>query len=240
MPCTRPVLVRGRPARRLHGSAAVLQSPGVPCCNAAALRRNRHTMLQRGATGASRTRARARRGRQANTPHKQTHTSPTSHTRMRTNARTHARTAAGERESTALRCEKTRSGGGSGDAMRCNRRCGGATGSDALQQVVRRCNSRCVVATGGASLLHDELSRCNAGGADASYIGAHLRCAVECDGLQAALSDDGEQRRVERVAQPLHGGVLHPYARAPRVAPARRSTTPLLPGTPSGPCTAEY
>ena len=186
--------------------------------------------------------ARTRTQRQTGKHTTQTNTHIANLTHANANERTHARRHGSrrERESTALRCEKTRSGGGSGDAMRCNRRCGGATGSDALQQVVRRCNSRCVVATGGASLLHDELSRCNAGGADASYIGAHLRCAVECDGLQAALSDDGEQRRVERVAQPLHGGVLHPYARAPPVARARRSTTPLLPGTPSGPCTAEY
>jgi len=157
--------------------------------------------------------ARTRTQRQTGKHTTQTNTHIANLTHANANERTHARTHGSRRERehcAALREDSQRrrqrrcdalqpamrwrnrfrcaaTGGASLQQVvrRCNRWCVVATVGASLQQVVRRCNSRCVVATGGASLLHDELSRCNAGGADASYIGAHLRCAVECDGLQA-------------------------------------------------------
>ena len=137
--------------------------------------------------------ARTRTQRQTGKHTTQTNTHIANLTHANANERTHARTHGSRRERehcAALREDSQRQRQRRGDAWqpamrwRNRFRCAATVGAS-LQQVVRRCNSRCVVATGGASLLHDELSRCNAGGADASFIGAHLRCAVECDGLQA-------------------------------------------------------
>ncbi len=161
MPCTRPVLVRERPARRLHGTAAVLH-PGVPCCNAAALRRNRYTMLQCGATDAPRARTRTQRQTVQHTKQTNKHIGNLTHANAneRTHARTRVRTHGSRRERehcAALREDSQRRRQRRGDAWqpamrwRNRLRCA-ATGGASLQQVVRRCKRWCVVAARRAAL----------------------------------------------------------------------------------------